>query len=213
MNYTRMLAVKKQTQNSCILAERTKYCIFSKFLIRLKRVYCLHFEEPGSNCLCYGYLYPCITRRQDIEIKLARGFFFPTQLYYRRLNLTSSTRGTKMDTAMQKVTKHTDKIYILGSPQINYYKILTISLFYLRVRETKNISSSLTEQFFMQKTLPKHKRLGLNLEAYFVCVREREKSSYFQACSCSFFFFPPHQLQVGHKSPWSIPYLGYRIQV
>lgn len=49
--HTRRLAVKKQTQNSHILAARTKYCIFSTFLIRLKRVHC----SPLKNLMVIAY--------------------------------------------------------------------------------------------------------------------------------------------------------------
>lgn len=65
-------------------------------------------------------------------MKSARGLgFFFTELYYRKLNLTSTTRGMKLDTAMWKATKHANR-----SPQINDYKILIINLFYLRVRKS-----------------------------------------------------------------------------
>lgn len=96
--HTRKLAVKKQKKKFHIFAARTKYYIFSMFLSMFKRVYCLHPEEPYSNWyLCYGCLYLCMVRRQGIEMKSATVFF--TELYYPKLNLTSSrTRCTKFDT-------------------------------------------------------------------------------------------------------------------
>lgn len=134
--HTRRLAVKKQTPNFHIFAARTKHYIFSMFLSMLKKAHYLQVEEPYSNWyLCQRYLFLYMVGRQSIEMKSATAFF--TELYYPKLNLTSSsTRCTKFDIAMWKAPKNTNQIFVFGSPQTNKDKILTISIFYLRARES-----------------------------------------------------------------------------
>lgn len=126
----------KETEPKCpYFLARTKYYIFSMLSVS-KSVNCLHFEDPYSNWyLCYSYLNLCMVRSQGTEIKSATVIF--TELYYPKFNLTASrTRRTKFDTAIWKAPKHTNQIFVLGSPQINKDKTLTTSLFYLTARKT-----------------------------------------------------------------------------